>query len=192
MTPWGNITEKTGTIDTPFGYRGKYGYTYDKETGLYFLKLRKPEYLRIVSDPKICSGKPCIKGTRIPVHMILDLLAAGEDFEGIKKAYPNITDEDIRACLAYASILADEEAGDRGRDVPANLQILYSRQTVANRTNRDVAPHAPQSKILPLTTDSTGTVAATFKYDDWRNLLSKTGEVDTPFSLFKKPGHRYT
>jgi len=66
---------------------------------------------RIVSDPKICSGKPCIKGTRIPVHIILDLLAAGEKFEGIKKAYSNITDEDIRACLSYASILADEEAG---------------------------------------------------------------------------------
>jgi uncharacterized protein (DUF433 family) len=66
---------------------------------------------RIVSDPKICSGKPCIKGSRIPVHIILDLLAAGENFEGIKKAYPNITDEDIRACLSYASILADEEAG---------------------------------------------------------------------------------
>jgi len=66
---------------------------------------------RIVSDPKICSGKPCIKGTRIPVHIILDLLAAGENFEGIRKAYPNITDEDIRACLSYASILADEEAG---------------------------------------------------------------------------------
>lgn len=66
---------------------------------------------RIVSDSKICSGKPCIKGTRIPAHIILDLLAAGEDFKGIKKAYPNITDEDIRACLNYASILADEEAG---------------------------------------------------------------------------------
>jgi len=66
---------------------------------------------RIVSDAKICSGKPCIKGTRIPVHIILDLLAAGEDYAGIKKAYPNITDEDIRACLYYASILADEEAG---------------------------------------------------------------------------------
>ena len=66
---------------------------------------------RIVSDSKICSGKPCIKGTRIPVHIILDLMAAGEDFEGIKRAYPNITDEDIRACLQYASILADEEAG---------------------------------------------------------------------------------
>ncbi len=66
---------------------------------------------RIVSDPKVCSGKPCIKGTRIPAHIILDLLAAGEDFKGIKKAYPNITDEDIRACLSYASILADVEAG---------------------------------------------------------------------------------
>ncbi len=66
---------------------------------------------RIVCDPKICSGKPCIKGTRIPVHIILDLLAAGEDNQGIKKAYPNITDEDIKACLAYASVLADEEAG---------------------------------------------------------------------------------
>ncbi len=66
---------------------------------------------RIICDPKICSGKPCIKGTRIPAHIILDLFAAGEDFEGIKKAYPNITDEDIRACLNYASALADEEAG---------------------------------------------------------------------------------
>lgn len=66
---------------------------------------------RIQSDPKICSGKPCIKGTRIPVHIILDLLAVGESFEGIKKAYPNITDEDIKACLNYAAILADEEAG---------------------------------------------------------------------------------
>ncbi len=66
---------------------------------------------KIICDPNICSGKPCIKGTRIPVHIILDLLAAGEDYEGIKKAYPNIVDEDIRACLSYASILADEEAG---------------------------------------------------------------------------------
>jgi len=66
---------------------------------------------RIGCDPKICSGKPCIKGTRIPAHIILDLLAAGETFRGIIKAYPNITDEDIRACLNYASILADEEAG---------------------------------------------------------------------------------
>lgn len=66
---------------------------------------------KIVSDPNICSGKVCIKGTRIPVHIILELLAAGEDFEGIKKVYPNITDEDIRACISYAAILSEEEAG---------------------------------------------------------------------------------
>ena len=68
-------------------------------------------YDRIICDPKICSGKPCIKGTRIPAHIILDLLAAGESNQKIKIAYPNITDQDIRACLHYASILADEEAG---------------------------------------------------------------------------------
>ena len=66
---------------------------------------------RIVSDPNVCSGKPCIKGTRIPVHIILDLLAAGENFDGIKKAYPDITDADIRGCLNYGAMLADEEAG---------------------------------------------------------------------------------
>lgn len=66
---------------------------------------------KIMYDPNVCSGKPCIKGTRIPVHIILDLLAAGENFEGIKRAYPNISDDDIRACLSYASVLADEEAG---------------------------------------------------------------------------------
>ena len=66
---------------------------------------------RISCDPKICSGKPCVKGTRIPVHLILDLLAAGEDYDGVKKAYPNITDDDIKAWLGYASMLADEEAG---------------------------------------------------------------------------------
>lgn len=59
---------------------------------------------RIVSNSSVCSGKPCIKGTRIPVHIILDLFAAGEDFEGIKKAYPNIKDSDIKACLKYAAI----------------------------------------------------------------------------------------
>ncbi|MDI6736809.1 MAG: DUF433 domain-containing protein [bacterium] len=66
---------------------------------------------RIASNPNICSGKPCIKGTRIPVHIVLGLLSAGESFVEIKRAYPIIEDEDIRACLSYASVLADEEAG---------------------------------------------------------------------------------
>jgi len=66
---------------------------------------------KIVSDPMICSGKPCLQGTRIPVHLILDLLAAGESYAGVRKAYPNITDDDIRACIGYAALLTEEEAG---------------------------------------------------------------------------------
>ncbi len=66
---------------------------------------------RITSDPAVCSGKPCIRGTRIPVHIILDLLAADESVEGILKAYPNIQKDDVRACIRYAALLAEEEAG---------------------------------------------------------------------------------
>jgi len=66
---------------------------------------------RVTTDPSVCSGKPCVRGTRIPVHMILDLLAADESFENILKAYPNITRDDIRACIRHAATLAEEEAG---------------------------------------------------------------------------------
>lgn len=66
---------------------------------------------RITIDPAVCSGKPCIKDTRIPVHMILDLLAADETYEAILRAYPNIKENDIRACIKYAATLTEEEAG---------------------------------------------------------------------------------
>ncbi len=64
---------------------------------------------RIVSDPNICGGEPCVKGTRVPVHIILSHLAAGEDFEVILANFPRLTIEDIRACLEYASFLATEK-----------------------------------------------------------------------------------
>ncbi len=64
---------------------------------------------RIVSDPNICGGEPSIKGTRIPVHIILSHLAAGEDHETILKHFPRLTKEDILACLEYASFLATEK-----------------------------------------------------------------------------------
>jgi uncharacterized protein (DUF433 family) len=66
---------------------------------------------RITADPAVLSGKPCIKGTRIPVHIILDLLAADETVEGILRAYPNLAKDDIKACIRYAADLAEEEAG---------------------------------------------------------------------------------
>ncbi len=64
---------------------------------------------RITVNPNVCHGKACIKDTRIPVHIILDLLSAGETVENILKAYPQITEDDVRICLQYASTLASEE-----------------------------------------------------------------------------------
>ena len=66
---------------------------------------------RIASDPAVCSGKPCVRGTRIPVHIVLDLLAADESVENILAAYPNIARDDVRACILHAAELAEEEAG---------------------------------------------------------------------------------
>ena len=60
-------------------------------------------------DPKVCHGKPCIKGTRIPVAVILRALGAGASVEEIIEEYPPITEEDIRAAILYAAMLADEE-----------------------------------------------------------------------------------
>ena len=64
---------------------------------------------RIVSDPNVCGGEACVKGTRIPVHIILSHLAAGENYETILKNFPRLTIEDIKACLEYASFLATEK-----------------------------------------------------------------------------------
>ncbi|MCK4595876.1 DUF433 domain-containing protein [candidate division WOR-3 bacterium] len=63
----------------------------------------------IISDPNICGGEPCIRGTRIPVHIILSHLASGEDYDTILKNFPNIEKKDILACLEYGSYLATEK-----------------------------------------------------------------------------------
>ena len=63
----------------------------------------------ITVNPKIMCGKPVIKGTRIPVYLILNLLAAGYTFERIIKAYPQLTKKDIKAALKYAQALTKHE-----------------------------------------------------------------------------------
>jgi len=63
---------------------------------------------RVVVDPDICHGKPCIKGTRIFVSIILDNLATGNAEEQILADYPSLTHEDILAALGYAADLARE------------------------------------------------------------------------------------
>ena len=63
---------------------------------------------RIVVAPDILAGKPVIRGTRLSVGFILDLLAAGQSVAQVLHNYPGITREDIMACLSYASYLAHE------------------------------------------------------------------------------------
>ncbi len=58
---------------------------------------------RIVSDPTVCGGEPRIKGTRIPVHIVLSHLAAGESVEKVLQEFPRVTREDVLACLEYAA-----------------------------------------------------------------------------------------
>lgn len=69
---------------------------------------------RITINPEICFGKPCIKGTRIWVSLILDLLANGSSFEEILEDYPSLKREDILAAIAYGS----EMSRERFIDIP--------------------------------------------------------------------------
>ncbi|MGA9626646.1 MAG: DUF433 domain-containing protein [Bryobacteraceae bacterium] len=63
----------------------------------------------IESKPAVMMGKPCVKGTRIPVYLLLEKMAAGETSEQLLAAYPQIEVEDLRACLEYAAALAAGE-----------------------------------------------------------------------------------
>ena len=65
---------------------------------------------RISVNPKVCGGEPCIKGTRIPIYIILDLLKEGYSFERIiHDCYPQLSREDIQAVLEYSSVLIRDE-----------------------------------------------------------------------------------
>jgi len=66
---------------------------------------------RIVLDAEILAGKPVIRGTRLAVEFILELLASGQSEGEIQANYPGLTREDILACLSYASYLAREYKG---------------------------------------------------------------------------------
>ena len=65
---------------------------------------------RVSVDPKVLVGKPVIRGTRIPVSLILNLVAHGASFAEIIDDYPILSEEDIRAALLYAGARLDREA----------------------------------------------------------------------------------
>ena len=67
-----------------------------------------PLLQRISIDPNVCFGKPCIRGTRIWVSLLLDFLADGMSFEEILNEYPQPTEADIRVAIAYGSEMSRE------------------------------------------------------------------------------------
>ena len=71
---------------------------------------------RIVVDPRICFGKPCIRGTRIWVSLLLDFLASGSTIEEILGDYPQLKREDVLAAIAYGA----EMSRERYVDLPGN------------------------------------------------------------------------
>jgi len=77
--------------------------------------MANPLLQRVSVDPNICFGKPCIRGTRIWVSLILDFLASGMAIKEILNEYPPLTEEDIRAAIAYGA----EMSRERYVEVPA-------------------------------------------------------------------------
>jgi len=69
----------------------------------------KVPFERISIDPNICHGQACVKGTRIPVHQLVRMLANGDTVEELLAEYPSLSHEDIMACLDYAAELAEEQ-----------------------------------------------------------------------------------
>jgi uncharacterized protein (DUF433 family) len=64
---------------------------------------------RIVQDPTILAGKPVVKGTRIPVALVLAKLAYNPELQELFADYPRLTIDDVKACLAYAQMLVEKQ-----------------------------------------------------------------------------------
>ena len=73
----------------------------------------------VITDPQICHGQACIRGTRIMVSVILDNLAAGLTGKEVLKSYPSLKPEDIQAVMAYAAELARERIIPLGPELAA-------------------------------------------------------------------------
>jgi uncharacterized protein (DUF433 family) len=84
-----------------------------------------PRYTeRITIDPEIMVGKPVVKGTRITVEIVLKKLAQELDIADILRAYPRLTEDDIRACVEYAEALVEGERVGLGSQRPPSQRAV--------------------------------------------------------------------
>ncbi|HLB22835.1 MAG TPA: DUF433 domain-containing protein [Dehalococcoidia bacterium] len=83
-------------------------------------KAQRHDRERIVEDPAILAGKPVVRGTRIPVGVVLDYLANNPNFNDLFADYPRLTMEDVKACLAFArALVEDATRTEGGQGLPA-------------------------------------------------------------------------
>ena len=74
---------------------------------------------RISVNPEVYHGKPCVRGTRIPVYLILEMLEYGTTIPEILEEYPSLTENDVKACIAYAKNLVEQV----GQHLPIQDQV---------------------------------------------------------------------
>jgi uncharacterized protein (DUF433 family) len=82
--------------------------------GRYMKEDQRPYQERIIADPRILAGKPVVKGTRIAVDLVLEELAQNPAIDELLAAHPDLTRDDVQACLAYArAIVTGEEVSPK-------------------------------------------------------------------------------
>ena len=103
MVNWVSLSNLRKAIIGSINHRKS--FVYRVKINIYPLKVFKMSDLlkRITVNPKQCGGRPCIRGMRIRVSDVLDLLAAGLSFEQILEEMPDLEMDDVKAALAYAS-----------------------------------------------------------------------------------------
>ncbi len=102
---------------------------------------------RISIDPHVCFGKPCIRGHRIWVSLVLDLLASGLSVEEVLEEYPQLSREDVLACVAYGA----EKSRERFVDVSLEDEEsprLYTPDQAVTRAQALVRRYVPEGRDL--------------------------------------------
>jgi uncharacterized protein (DUF433 family) len=101
----------------------------------------------VTVDPKICHGQACVTGTRIPVSVVLDNLAAGVSEQEVLTSYPRLSREAIHACIAYAADLARRHPQNE-KDDPVVSEVRAVRRDLASRFGSDI--NAPNRGRRPI------------------------------------------
>ncbi len=109
---------------------------------------------RVSIDPNVCFGKPCIRGTRIWVSLILDFLASGTGIEEILVEYPQLTEEDVRAAIAYGAKMSRERYVDISAE--ATGLHVYPRSVVEVDGTTFFLGRGPEGKVLGIIGDTEG------------------------------------